>query len=372
MKWAVQENVPLAPLTTLGIGGPARFFVEADEEDPAIRAFKFAKERNLPFFVLGGGSNVVVADEGFPGMVLHLRIPGRIEAGSKSADSAEKNFLLGGGEDWDAFVDFAVSRNLAGVECLSGIPGSIGGTPIQNVGAYGQEVSSVIRSVRVYDTASGERRDLTPGECGFSYRKSVFNTTARGRYIVLAVAFALQEGLEPVTRYPDVEHFLRDSGTPATLRSVRDAVLAIRRRKAMVLSDNDPDTRSAGSFFKNPVVEAATFEALSRQYKDSQIPHYPVNAQGRVEGPSPSTPRVKLAAGWLIEQAGFHKGFPGAPNTSSRVGISSKHTLALVNRGGATAGELIALMKSIQWGVEKKFMIRLEPEPVFVGFQDPP
>lgn len=374
MELAVQENIPLAPLTTLGIGGRARFFVEASDEETAVRAFQFAKERSLPLFVLGGGSNVVVADEGFPGLVLHLRIPGRIEDKNTESDSDEKVFTLGAGEDWDAFVDFAVDRDLAGVECLSGIPGSIGGTPIQNVGAYGQEVSAVIRSVHVFDTATERRLDLPQGDCGFSYRKSLFNTTARGRYIVLAVTYALQHGLAATIRYPDVEQYLRDTSSQPSLRNVRLAVLTIRRRKAMVLSPADPDTRSAGSFFKNPVVDARSFEGLSQQYPNSRIPHYPVNAQGPVEnlGADPSSPRVKLAAAWLIEQSGFHKGFPGPQDSSCRVGISSKHTLALINRGGATARELVALMKNIQSGVQERFNVFLEPEPVFVGFADPP
>ncbi|MBZ5536149.1 MAG: UDP-N-acetylmuramate dehydrogenase [Acidobacteriia bacterium] len=362
----LQENVPLAPMTTMGIGGPARYFVDAKDEPTLIEAHQFARRKELPFFVLGGGSNIVVADAGFPGMVVRISIPGRERMPGDDKDSTGRIYRVGAGVDWDQFVDFCVGQNLAGVECLSGIPGSVGGTPIQNVGAYGQEVSSVIRSVRVFDRRAESVRELEKDECGFSYRKSIFNTTERDRYIVLSVTYALHVGGPPTLRYADLERYFRSASLKPSLQDVREAVRKIRRLKAMLYVPEDSNCHSVGSFFKNPIVKRSFLEELQKNYPTVDIPYYPV-PNANLPGESPQE-AVKIAAAWLIEQAGFPKGFPPESQRKSRVGISSKHTLALINRGGGTAHEILELMREVQSGVEKKFGLRLETEPDFVGF----
>jgi UDP-N-acetylmuramate dehydrogenase len=354
----IQENVPLAPLTTLRIGGPARFFAEAREEDELLAAFSFAEQRSLPLFILGGGSNALVADEGFPGLVVHVALKGVTwrDEGDEVIGAARA------GEDWDELVSQCVERDLAGVECLSGIPGSVGGTPIQNVGAYGQEVSETITSVRVFDRLAGGFTELSNEQCQFGYRSSAFNTTARDRYVVTAVAYALKPHGEPAIRYPDLKNFFSNVSLRPSLRLTREAVREIRARKAMLIAPDDPDCRSAGSFFKNPVVTSETFDRIEGITRERNlicgvkgVPNFPAG-----DG------KVKVPAAWLIERAGFHKGY-----SRGRVGISSKHTLAIVNRGGATAREVIGLMKEIQERVVEKFGVSLMPEPVFVGFDLP-
>lgn len=355
MDSLIQENVPLAPLTTLGVGGPARYFAAAQVEDEVIAALDFAQERALPVFILGGGSNLLVADEGFAGLVLQIAIKGC------SSRSAGDRVLVtaGAGEDWDEFVAECVRRDLAGVECLSGIPGFVGGTPVQNVGAYGQEVSETITSLRAYDRHIRRIVELSKAACEFSYRRSIFNSTACGRYVVLAVSYALRPHGEPSLRYPDVKNYFSGRTAPPSLQEVRDAVRTIRARKAMLITPGDPDSLSAGSFFKNPVVTEAEFAALADAARrrgligvGEQVPHF--TAAGG----------VKVSAAWLIERAGFCKGYQ-----KGHAAISSKHTLALVNRGGATAGEILALAAEIRSRVGEVFGIELIPEPVFVGFE---
>lgn len=351
----VQENVPLAFWTTLRIGGPARYFIEARTEKAVLQALEFARTKKLPLFVLGGGSNVLIADEGFPGLVLRVAISGVTWTPSGSTVIVQ----AGAGEDWDELVKKCVERDLAGTECLSGIPGSVGGTPVQNVGAYGQEVSEVLVSLGVYDHKSEKRVELSNAECGFSYRTSVFNTTERDRYIVLRVTYALREHGAPTVNYTDLKRYFEGrAGTP-TLAEVRDAVRAVRASKAMLLVAGDPDCRSAGSFFKNPIVSEEIFaeiEAAARRHNvlahGEQVPRYPAR-----DG------KVKAAAAWLIERSGFHKGY-----SRGNVGLSAKHTLAIVNRGGATAAEVLALAREIRAGVQRRFGVNLIPEPVFVGF----
>jgi UDP-N-acetylmuramate dehydrogenase len=350
----IRERVRLAPYTTLGIGGPARFFVDAFTEDEVLDAVDWAADRSIPVFVLGGGSNVLVSDEGFPGLVVRVALRGI----TSRARGSTMLVTAGAGEDWDQFVAWGVERHLAGVECLSGIPGFVGGTPVQNVGAYGQEVSETIHGVRAYDRHQRKVVELSNRDCRFSYRASIFNTTDRDRYIVLAVTFALTMHGHPALKYADVKnHFAGRGGTPS-LHEVREAVRAIRAKKGMLIVPHDPDCRSAGSFFKNPLVTAEKFtelEQVARKEKligkDESIPHFDAP-----EG------KVKVPAAWLIERAGFQKGW-----SRGRAGISSKHTLALVNRGGATAGDLLRLMREIQEKVQEKFGIRLTPEPVFVS-----
>ena len=347
----IQEHVPLAPLTTLGIGGPARYLVEARSENEVFEAVDFARSRGLPLFVLGGGSNIVVSDAGFSGLVLKISITG---IGQRDGTSGAVIFTAGAGHDWDKFVEGTVAAGCAGLECLSGIPGTVGGTPIQNVGAYGQEVSQTIEQLRVLDFHSMRVTTLASRDCGFAYRASILNTTERGRYIVLEVSFALRPDGTPTLRYPDLQQFLAAQSKGATLREVRNAVREIRRRKAMLIVPGEEDARSVGSFFKNPVLPLKDVDQLAARLaaRGLQLPTYPA-ADGF----------LKVPAAWLVEHAGFAKG-----HTRGQAGISRKHALAVVNRGGATAAEIIDLKSEIQNRVFEEFGITLEPEPVFVGF----
>ena len=346
----VLENAPLAPLTTLKLGGPARYFTEATNIAQVSEAVAFARSKDLPLFVLGGGSNLVISDAGWPGLVLKVGIPGIEE----STQDGEAMFEVGAGEDWDRFVARAVARNCAGVECLSGIPGSVGGTPVQNVGAYGQEVAETVESVLTLDQKDGQVHELCGEACGFSYRTSIFNTTQRGRHIILRVTYALTPGGTPRIEYADLKkHFAGWSTTP-TLADTREAVRRIRASKAMLITPGDEDCRSAGSFFKNPVLAVGQFQDLTARAaaKGLQIPSYPALEAQR-----------KISAAWLVEHSGFSKGFG-----SGRVGISRKHALAIVNRGDATAADIVAFKEQIQQRVEDIWGVRLETEPVFVGF----
>jgi len=349
VKALIHENVALAPLTTFGIGGPARYFIDAAGEETVVESIQFAKEKNLPLFVLGGGSNLLVADAGFPGLVIRIGIKG-IEWHS---DRDKTSVRSAAGEEWDPLVALCVERNLAGVECLSGIPGSVGGTPVQNVGAYGQEVSEVLTSVRAYDRHADAIIELSREQCRFSYRTSLFNTIAKDRYVVLQVRYSLTNHGAPSIRYPEVEHEFETRTTPPTLAEVRTAVRGIRARKAMLLIGGDPDCRSAGSFFKNPIVTEAQFTELQTR-AGANVPRYPA-----------SPGKVKTAAAWLIEHAGFAKGYSIGP-----VGLSTKHTLALVNKGGARAEDVLRLAREVQTRVQDKFGIRLAPEPVFLGIDN--
>jgi UDP-N-acetylmuramate dehydrogenase len=346
------ENVPLAPLTTLKVGGPARYFTESKSAAEVAEAVNFARSRDLPLFVLGGGSNLVVSDAGWPGLVLKLAVSGIDERNRN--DDGKTLFDVGAGEEWDRFVARAVTRNCAGVECLSGIPGSVGGTPVQNVGAYGQEVSQTIDSVLVFDLNDGQVRELCAEACGFQYRASIFNTSEPGRFIILRVTYSLTPGGKPRIEYADLKkHFAGFQQTPS-LTSTREAVRRIRAAKAMLITPGDEDCRSAGSFFKNPVLAPDQYEDLTRRAtaKGLQIPSYPALDTLR-----------KVSAAWLVEHSGFSKGYG-----RGRVGISRKHALAIVNRGEATAADILALKDHIQQRVEELWGIQLEPEPVFVGF----
>src|SRR5262249_32189690 len=319
-----------------------------------MEGMTYAQTRHLPLFVLGGGSNLVISDAGWPGLVLKISLPGvRTET-----DGAHTLFSAGAGESWDALVALAVSKNCAGLECLSGIPGTVGGTPVQNVGAYGQEVSQTISRVCVLEISSGRILDWSNSDCGFAYRTSKLNTSLREQYIVLEVAYGLHQDGLPTVEYADVKRF--SAGLPAgdrpSLQQVRDAVRSIRQSKAMLLVKDDEDCRSAGSFFKNPIVtqaEAQRVAALAqRRLPGKTFPQYP-GQDGQ----------VKLAAAWLVEQSGFTKGYSRGP-----VGISRKHSLAIVNRGGAKAADIMALKDEIQKKVFDEWGISLQPEPVFVGF----
>jgi UDP-N-acetylmuramate dehydrogenase len=345
----IQENVTLAPLTTMGVGGPARYFVEATNTNDVREAIGYARSRSLPLFILGGGSNLVVSDAGWPGLVLKMSLLGI----NHRHGHGTAYFDVGAGEDWDSFVAATIQHHCAGIECLSGIPGSVGGTPVQNVGAYGQEVAETIDSVVALDVESGEEQEFEKSDCGFGYRSSIFNTSARGRYVILRVTYALVHDGHPRLAYADLQkHFA--GRAESTLAEVREAVRQIRASKGMLLTPGDPDARSAGSFFKNPVLTENEFESLKRKASERglQIPNYPALAARR-----------KVSAAWLVEQSGFSKGFG-----NGHVGISRKHALAIVNRGGATSAEVIQLKNEIQARVQQQWKIQLEPEPVLLGF----
>ncbi len=336
-------HVPLAPLTTLLVGGVARWYVQARTPEQVRLAYAWAADRGVPLFVLGGGSNLVIADEGIPGLVLHVAI----EGSQWHARGDEAHIEAGAGEPWDRLVEQAVGAGYAGLEALSGIPGRVGGTPIQNVGAYGQEVSTTIERVTAFDTQSGELAEIASRDCGFAYRQSRFKQQDAGRFTVCGVRFCLRRGAPTVT-YPDVMTWLeRHRLERPTIADVRRGVIEIRRRKGMVLDPLDPDTRSVGSFFMNPIVPAATQAVLGS-------PSFPASGGA-----------VKIPAAWLIEHAGFHKGFE-----AGAAGISSKHPLAIINRGGATSGEILDLASRIKRAVLDRFGIALRPEPIFAGFGD--
>jgi UDP-N-acetylmuramate dehydrogenase len=353
----VRENVSLAPLTTLKVGGAARFFVKAETETDVTEALRFARERGLPLFVLGGGSNLLVSDDGFDGLVVQIALRG-IRFVEENSDVF---VTAGAGEDWDALVERCVEQNLAGFECLSGIPGTVGGTPVQNVGAYGQEVSETIVRVRAIKRESGEIYDLTNADCRFAYRTSIFNdaAAARDKFIVLAVTYRLRQNGEPALRYKDLKKYFAENSEPVSLQSIRRAVLKIRRAKSMVIDATDPNSQSAGSFFKNPVVSPAHFIAIEQTAREKSL----IQASENLPHFAAADETVKIPAAWLIEKSGFAKGF-----AMGRAGISVNHTLAIINRGGATAREIVGLMREIQTGVFETFRIALQPEPVLLGF----
>ena len=349
----LREHVPLAPYTTFGLGGKARYFVECGSEDEVRAALAYAAERRLPAYVLGGGSNVVFLDSGFPGLILRLTI-----GGIELRDGPSPEVRAGAGVDWDGLVQAVVARGWTGVECLSGIPGTVGGTPIQNVGAYGQEIAESLVSVECLDRTTLERRTFTARECAFGYRDSRFKRADRGRYVVLEVTLRLARDQRPRIRYPELQRAVAELGGLDTVapgeavRLVREAVLALRRRKSMVLDPADPNTRSAGSFFTNPVLSAAAFADLAQRWKE--IPSFPADGG------------VKIPAAWLVEHAGFPKGYrSGGGGGGAGAGISTRHALARVNLGG-TSADLLRLAEEVRAGVEKQFGIRLAYEPEVV------
>ena len=350
----IEENRPLAPFTTFGIGGPARWFVEAKSEGEIAEAVDWAQSLDIRLFVLGGGSNLLVSDHGWDGLVLHIALTGITES-IAPGDPSARIYNCAAGENWDDFVERAAQRNSAGIECLAGIPGTVGGTPVQNVGAYGQEVSSTIVGVRAFHIAERAFVELSAAECGFAYRRSRFNSTDRGLFIVTRVGYRLVSGGRPTLRYADLQRVFPPGGAAPSLTQVTAAVRGIRQSKGMLLVEGDPDCRSAGSFFKNPVVPEAQADKIAAS-SARDLPRFPA-------GPGlENTGSVKLPAAWLIEQAGFARGY-----TLGNAAISSRHTLAIVNRGSATAMDILDLASEIHLAVKKKFDIELEPEPVFVG-----
>ncbi len=353
-----QAHALLSAHTTLRLGGPARELVVAERELEILDVLGArGRDRGEPLLVLGGGSNVVVGDLGFPGTVLKIATRGLIFEGSPRGEEALVTAQAG--EPWDDLVAECVERGLAGIECLSGIPGLVGAVPMQNVGAYGQDVSETLISLRAFDRERGQVVRFAHADCRFGYRTSVFRGSER--HTLLEVTFRLRRGgLSGPLRYAELCRALGvPPGAGAPLARVRDAVLALRRAKGMVLSSDDPDSVSAGSFFTNPVLSAEALAEASRRVSErtsaASMPQYP-DGEGR----------TKLSAAWLIEQAGFHRGLARGP-----VSLSRKHTLALVNSGGGTARELLALADEIRRGVWQAFGVWLEPEPVLVGVTPP-
>ena len=339
-----REGVPLAPLTTLRLGGPARRLVTAYDEAELVESV-LASAR-VPLLVLGGGSNLVVGDDGFDGTVVKVASHGL----AAKRDGEDVLLTAQAGEDWDGLVAHAVAEGLAGLEAMSGIPGLVGATPIQNVGAYGTDCAHVVERVRALDRTSRRVVELSAKQCAFGYRTSRFKLD-EDRWVVQAVTYRLRPGpLGAPVRYAELAKAL---GVPVEgqvpLAAVREAVLRLRRRKGMVVDERDPDSRSAGSFFTNPVVDDTELAAL-------------VARVGEVPGHPDALGRTKLSAAWLIERAGFDKGYGDGP-----VGLSGKHVLALVNRGGATTGQLLDLAREVRDGVRNKLGVDLVPEPVLVG-----
>ena len=348
---SVKEHIRLADYTTLHLGGTANYFCECSSVDDLRSALQFAKEKNIRAHILGGGSNTIFSDNGFNGLVIKIGLRGCsfVQDGNDILVSAKA------GEDWESFVAMTVEKGFAGIECLSGIPGSVGATPIQNVGAYGQEVKDTIESVTVLDKQSLEEKIFQNSDCGFSYRESRFKQSDAGKYIITEVVFRLKINGRPSTNYPEVQKMIELSIPLASLAdgresltAVRNIVLSLRKKKSMVIDPNDPNTRSVGSFFLNPIVDQETLLSVSNQWK--------IIGDGTVVPTFAFGQKQKIPAAWLIEKSGFKKGYK-----KNGVGISENHTLALVNYNGTTE-TLLLLAEEIQQGVEKVFKIRLQLE----------
>ncbi|MGO9953631.1 MAG: UDP-N-acetylmuramate dehydrogenase [Dissulfurispiraceae bacterium] len=346
----IKENHPMRDLTTFGVGGPARFFTEAVSEDDVVSALGFAKARNIPIFVLGGGSNVLISDEGFPGLIILIGIKG-----FKSQTEGEDVLAYAGaGEDWQQFVDLCISRAWQGVECLAGIPGRVGASPVQNIGAYGQDVSQTIAGVRTIEIDTTESVYISNKECGFGYRKSTFNSFAAGKYIITGVTFRLKRNGAPSIRYREIEKYFENSHD-ITIKQVRDAVISIRDAKGLLIREGHDLFRSAGSFFKNPIVSPEQFK---------EIESFVEQAGGCSNWAwQLDSGDIKISAACLIQSAGFKRGY-----RKGNVGISPKHALIIVNYGGASAYEIVGFASEVQKRVFDDFGIFLTPEIRLAGF----
>lgn len=349
----MREDISLASRCTFGLGGPARWFLEVRDEASLAAAIEWAARAKVRTFVLGGGSNVVIDDAGFDGLVIAPALRGIVHRAVNDGVVVTAS----AGESWDDFVAHAVTNEWAGLECLSGIPGWVGATPIQNVGAYGQDVSESIVSVRVFDPTSGLARDVSAAECEFAYRDSAFKRAGHPlqRMIVTSVSFALRPGGAPKLAYAELSRAL--AGSTATLAHVRDTVIALRRAKSMVVDSNDPNHRSAGSFFTNVIVPRAEFESLCTRAIAARIVERGDEVPRFDNGPD----AVKVPSAWLIERAGFRKG-----ERHGAFGISTKHALALVHHGGGRTADLLAFADAIRARVREVFGVTLAMEPVLV------
>ena len=356
MTLAINRSVPLAPRTTLNLGGAASFFAEAASPSDVTPALQWAHERDLPTFVLGGGSNLVVGDAGFSGLVVHLT-----SAGQDWTDAGDRfTVTVQAGEPWDDVVAESVRRGLSGIECLSGIPGSAGAAPVQNIGAYGCDVADVVDRVCVLDRKSLQTADVDGRACGFSYRDSIFKRDPE-RFVILTVTLGFCRNASPTIRYAELATALATHTSPGPAQ-VREVVLALRRKKSMVFDPHDENRHSAGSFFTNPIVDAKTADAIVERALGSGL----VSAPEQVPRYGLSDGRIKLAAGWLIERSGIRKGFRMGP-----MGISTRHALALVHHGGGTTEDLVRLALHVRKVVFDQFGVTLAPEPVFLGVDWP-
>lgn len=339
MNINILANVSLAPFTTFRIGGPARFFVSVKSKDELREAFLWAKENHLPVFVLGGGSNVLISDDGFKGLVIHMNIGGII---------FDKDFVYAGaGVNWDSFVSECVQNDFWGLEPLSGIPGTLGGAVVQNAGAYGSEVKDVVYKVEVYDVQKDKFYEMESYDCQFAYRSSLFKGLLEK--IVVGASFAKKNKVGSENK--EVMEKLKSMGESVSSKNFRNAVLEIRKEKSTIYNLSDPNSISAGCFFKNPIVSKDFFDNLLQLYPD--IPYWLVNGQ------------IKLSAGWLVEKSGFPRGFV---YKEGKVGLSEKHALVIVNKGNAKALDIVEFVRLIQQKVYEKFKIYLEPEVLLVGF----
>jgi len=347
-----QSDVALAPFCTMNVGGPARWFADAHAESDVVAALDWAHRHGIAVHVLGGGSNIVVSDAGYDALVLRVSI-----LGMESADvGGSRVYTVGAGEPWEPFVAHTVGEDCAGLECLSGIPGLVGGTPIQNVGAYGQDVSGTIQRVHAIDRATALPLSFSAAECGFGYRTSRFRQADVGRYVVTRVDFALTPHGPATIVYGDVVTLFESATGMPTLQQVRAATLEIRRRKGMVIEAGSPANRSCGSFFVNPVVSRAQLDQVQAAAGASTVPHFEVDDRS-----------VKIPGAWLIERAGFPKGLRRGP-----VGISPLQAQAIVNLGGAQASDVVALACEVKRAVWRRFGVSMVPEPIFVGFARSP
>jgi len=347
---AIQENIPLAGFTTFGVGGPAHRFVEVTTLEEAVQALAFASEQELPLFILGGGSNLLISDNGFPGLVILNRIKGF----SVARDDDSVLVTAGGGEDWQDFADLCAAEGWQGIECLAGIPGTVGASPVQNIGAYGQEVSQSIVQVEALQTARGKAVHFGKEQCGFGYRGSIFNSIEAGRNLITGVTFRLLPGGAPHIAYRELEERLASNIAP-TLGDVRDAVLAIREGKGLLIREGFEYFKSAGSFFKNPVVTAEEYKSIARVVE---------GAGGFANWAWPmESGTVKISAACLIQCAGFHRG-----HRKGAVGISPHHSLIMVNFGGASAREIIGFATAVRQCVYDRFGVPLIPEVCLIGF----
>jgi UDP-N-acetylmuramate dehydrogenase len=369
MSIQFRENVAMASLTTMGVGGPARYFAEVFTENEAVKAVNFARENSLDIFILGGGSNIIMGDDGFPGLVIRNKIYGLESEKIKNKILAR----LGAGEVWDEFVKVAVDSDWAGVENMSGVPGSVGAVPVQNVGCYGQSVQNLITAVRAIDVLTGKIKIFSREDCGFGYRDSIFRSSEYGKYFITQVEFELVPGGKSrVLTYPDVEKYFAGCLGIPTLPEMRRAILEIRSAKGMVIMPEYESFRSIGSFFKNPVVPVAKFEQV-RSLMERFGKNYPPRWFWELNVNKVSVARtrsvlgqkdglVKLSAARLIEASGFGRGYQ-----EGAVGISPKHSLAIINLGGAKARDIAALAFKIQSAVLEKFGVRLEFEAQMIG-----
>lgn len=345
----LRQDTSLASHTTLQLGGAARYFAKITTEEQLLQCLRWASDKDIPTYVLSGGSNLVISDRGIDGLILHIHLEGlEIRPAGR--------FTVFAGEPWDRVVNTALHHKYAGIECLAGIPGRAGATPIQNVGAYGQEISQVVQSVRVLDRRTLDVTELSSEACKFSYRNSIFKQQP-DRWIVLSVTYQLLVDGPPTLKYPELQRALASNDNPS-LYEVRDAILALRQRKSMLLDDNDPHSRSAGSFFTNPIVSTDNADALVQTALDSNlagherdVPRYPIDQH-----------TTKLSAAWLIERAGFTRG-----TRRGSLGISPHHALALVHYGHGSTAELLAFANEIRHRVIEQWGITLEPEPVLWG-----